>query len=193
MLADVEQRLLRRRARLSHVADRRRHGVPEAVHPPTEFGESVQKARIGQPERPGEVDGRPEIGGQSGEAERTREADRAPGEPLAVDDEGMPAGRTVIIRDVILLAGYFILFMVSGERMAVRPSAVGKATTFFQLGSVTIVLIGVVWPHAAPPALRTAIFVLAGVATAVSGLQYMAGGMLWLQGRGDDVAGPSLS
>jgi cardiolipin synthase len=107
----------------------------------------------------------------------------------------VPAWLTVlvIIRDVILLAGYFTLFMVSGERMAVRPSAVGKAATFFQLGSVTIVLIGVVWPHAAPPSVRTTLFVLAGLATTVSGLQYMARGMLWLQRRDADVAGPTVS
>jgi cardiolipin synthase len=100
----------------------------------------------------------------------------------------------VIIRDVILLAGYFTLFVVSGERIAVRPSVIGKATTFFQLASVTIVLIGVVWPHAAPQRVRTTLFVLAGTATAVSGLQYMIRGLLWLQRRGTPAsAGTSLS
>ena len=90
----------------------------------------------------------------------------------------------VIIRDVILLAGYFTLFVVSGERIAVRPSVIGKATTFFQLASVTIVLIGIVWPQAAPGRVCTTLFVLAGTATAVSGVQYMIRGLLWLQGRG---------
>ena len=41
----------------------------------------------------------------------------------------------VIIRDVILLAGYFTLFVVSGERIAVRPSVIGKATTFTDNGA----------------------------------------------------------
>ena len=90
----------------------------------------------------------------------------------------------VIIRDVILLAGYFTLFVVSGERIEVRPSAIGKATTFFQLASVTVVLIGFKWPDAAPPALCTTLFVVTGVATAVSGLQYMVRGLTWLQQRG---------
>ncbi len=100
----------------------------------------------------------------------------------------------VIIRDVILLAGYFTLFIVSGERIAVRPSVIGKATTFFQLGSVTIVLIGVVWPHAVPARAYTSLFVLAGTATTVSGLQYMIRGLTWLQRRGAPApAGPSLS
>jgi cardiolipin synthase len=67
----------------------------------------------------------------------------------------------VIIRDVILLAGYIALFVVSGERIAVRPSAVGKATTLFQLASVTVVLVDLVWP----------------------GTQYMVRGLSWLQQR----------
>jgi cardiolipin synthase len=90
----------------------------------------------------------------------------------------------VIIRDVILLAGYFTLFVVSGERMAVRPSVIGKAATFFQLASVTVVLVGFVWPGAAPGEVRTALFVLAATTTTVSGLQYMIRGLSWLQQRG---------
>ena len=95
----------------------------------------------------------------------------------------MPSWLTVIVimRDVILMAGYFTLFMVSGERMAVRPSIVGKAATFFQLASVTTVLIGFPWPGAAPEWLCDTFFVAAGAATAISGLQYMVRGLTWLQ------------
>jgi len=95
----------------------------------------------------------------------------------------------VIIRDVILLAGYFTLFVLTGERMAVRPSAVGKAATFFQLASVTVVLLGFWWPDAVPPRVSTALFIAAGAATAVSGLQYMVRGLTWLQHRGSAAAG----
>jgi cardiolipin synthase len=95
----------------------------------------------------------------------------------------------VIIRDVILLAGYFALFVVSGERMAVRPSIVGKAATFFQLASVTVVLIGFPWPEAAPEGLRIVLFVAAGAATGISGLQYMVRGLTWLQHRGAPASG----
>ena len=90
----------------------------------------------------------------------------------------------VIIRDVILLAGYFALFAVSGERMAVRPSVIGKATTFFQLGAVTSVLVGFSWPGAVPPEVQNALFVVAGIATVISGLQYMVRGRSWLQQHG---------
>lgn len=96
----------------------------------------------------------------------------------------------VVIRDVILLAGYFTLFVATGERMAVRPSAIGKATTFLQLLSVTVVLLGICWPQLVPPALRPPLFVTTGLATAVSGLQYMRRGLAWAQTRGTD-GGPT--
>lgn len=87
----------------------------------------------------------------------------------------------VVMRDVILLAGYFTLFVVSGERMAVRPSVIGKATTFFQLASVTVVLLGFAWPNSTTSGVRTALFAVTGAATAVSGVQYVARGLIWLQ------------
>ena len=90
----------------------------------------------------------------------------------------------VIIRDIILLAGYFTLFLLTGQRMAVRPSVVGKAATFFQLASVTVVLIGFSWPGVAPQRLCTALFIAAGATTGISGLHYMVRGLSWLQQRG---------
>jgi cardiolipin synthase len=86
----------------------------------------------------------------------------------------------VIMRDVILLAGYFTLFVVSGDKMAVRPSVVGKATTFFQLSSVTVVLLGFAWPHATSATFQSVLFTVTGVLTALSGVQYVARGLRWL-------------
>jgi cardiolipin synthase len=106
---------------------------------------------------------------------------------------GVPSWLTilVIIRDVILIAGYFTLFMLTGERMAVRPSSVGKATTFFQLASVTTVLVATTWPQAIPQTPQYALFVIAGATTAASGVQYMIRGLNWLQQRGTAAAGAS--
>lgn len=93
----------------------------------------------------------------------------------------------VLFRDVFLLVGYFFLFVFTGEWIEVRPSVVGKVTTFFQLASVTIVLISVSWPEAVPAEVRTGLFVIAGVATVLSGLQYMGRGLRWLNLRGSGV------
>jgi len=100
--------------------------------------------------------------------------------------EAVPSWLTVlvIIRDVILLAGYFTLFLLTGERMPVRPSVLGKATTLLQLASVTLVLVEFSWPAVGPPGLRTGLFAAAGASTAVSGLQYMVRGLAWMQQRG---------
>ncbi len=93
----------------------------------------------------------------------------------------------VLCRDVFLLVGYFFLFVFTGEWIEVRPSAVGKVTTFLQLASVTIVLVSVSWPDAIPSGVRLTLFVLAGLATALSGLQYMGRGLRWLSVRDADA------
>ena len=92
----------------------------------------------------------------------------------------------VLFRDVFLLAGYLFLFVFTGEWIEVRPSVVGKMTTFFQLTSVTLVLVSVSWPDAVPPSIRSALFIAAGSATAFSGLQYMARGLRWHNVRATD-------
>ena len=90
----------------------------------------------------------------------------------------------VLFRDVFLLAGYFFLFVFTGAWIDVRPSVVGKLTTFFQLGSVTLVLVSVSWPEAVPPGLRLFCFIAAGTTTGLSGLQYLWRGLRWLNQRG---------
>src|SRR5439155_683912 len=46
----------------------------------------------------------------------------------------------VISRDVIIVLGFFLLFLVTRETMEVQPSVGGKLSTFLQLASVAIVL-----------------------------------------------------
>lgn len=89
----------------------------------------------------------------------------------------------VLFRDVFLLVGYFFLFVFTGEWIEVRPSVVGKVTTFFQLASVTIVLVSVSWPDAIPPPVRQTLFLGAATFTVLSGLQYMWRGLRWLNVR----------
>ena len=91
----------------------------------------------------------------------------------------------VITRDVVVVLGYFILFMMTQETMEVRPTASGKLSTFFQLGSVACVLIRLVWPGSVPPVLEYGCFYAAGLLTTVAGLQYVYRGMVWAQVRGD--------
>ncbi len=87
-----------------------------------------------------------------------------------------------ISRDVVLVIGYFLLFMLTQQTMAVRPSASGKLSTFLQLLSVTLVLVGLAWPGTVPPAVAQVVFAFTGGVTAFAGLQYMYRGLAWLQG-----------
>jgi cardiolipin synthase len=91
----------------------------------------------------------------------------------------------VITRDVVIVLGYFLLFTMTQETMEVRPTVSGKLSTFFQLGAVTVVLVGLVWPHVLPPVLEQAFFYAAGALTTLAGIQYVHRGLVWAQVRGD--------
>jgi cardiolipin synthase (CMP-forming) len=80
----------------------------------------------------------------------------------------------VIIRDVIIVFGYFLVVFLTGERIPVRPSYIGKASTFFQLACVVAALarLNVIRPEYFNYLLyTTASF------TALSGVHYMYRGL----------------
>jgi cardiolipin synthase len=87
-----------------------------------------------------------------------------------------------ISRDVVLVVGYFLLFTLTQQTMAVRPSVSGKLSTFLQLLSVTLVLVSLAWPGAVRPPLAQTVFVVTGAVTAFAGIQYMYRGLAWFQG-----------
>jgi len=94
----------------------------------------------------------------------------------------------VISRDVLIVLGYFLLFTVAQQTMEVRPSVAGKASTAFQLLSVTLVLLGAVQPELVAPSARLLVFYVTAAVTALAGLQYMYRGLAWLQRQGEAPA-----
>ncbi len=85
----------------------------------------------------------------------------------------------VIMRDVIILIGYSVLFFVTGHAIEVRPTLIGKASTFFQLLTVSMALVAlhnVAWQI---PLLRDTSEILAGVTVTISGLQYLSRALRW--------------
>lgn len=86
----------------------------------------------------------------------------------------------VIIRDVVIVFGYFMLSFFTGERVPVRPSYLGKAATCFQLGCVVGALsrMGTAWPSQWYALLYATVAV-----TAASGLHYAYRGLAWLSSR----------
>jgi cardiolipin synthase len=93
----------------------------------------------------------------------------------------------VISRDVIVVLGFFILFVMTGEAMEVRPTVVGKLATFFQLMAVSLVLLSLARGSSVLPGLQVGVFYVAAVLTAAAGAQFVYRGLQWLQGQ--DTAG----
>jgi len=93
----------------------------------------------------------------------------------------------VISRDAVIVVGYFLLFVMTGQRMDVVPTVSGKASTALQLLSVTIVLLGLIDPHLVSARVETVVFYVTGGVTALAGLQYMYRGLAWLQRQGEPV------
>jgi cardiolipin synthase len=87
----------------------------------------------------------------------------------------------VISRDVVILFGFSLLFLLTQREIEIRPSAFGKATTFFQLLSVIAVVMRLYGAQAITEGVLTVIFVVTAVVTVVAGLQYMYRGLAWLQ------------
>jgi cardiolipin synthase len=92
----------------------------------------------------------------------------------------------VISRDVIIVAGYVLLFMVTQHAMEIQPTVSGKMSTFWQLLSVATVLVALVRPGLIADRVEQGIFLVTGVVTAMAGLQYMYRGLEWLQRQGQD-------
>ena len=92
----------------------------------------------------------------------------------------------VISRDIIILVGFAVLYFITGHSIAVRPTLVGKASTFFQLLTVTLTLIGLYNPAWRFPILWHATLVLAGCAVTVSGFQYLSRALLWLNQQDEE-------
>jgi cardiolipin synthase len=91
----------------------------------------------------------------------------------------------VISRDVVIVLGYFLLFVITQRAMEVRPSVTGKVSTVLQLAAVTVVLIGLVDERLVGPLSRRLVFDLTGAVTALAGLHYMYRGLAWLQRQGE--------
>jgi cardiolipin synthase (CMP-forming) len=86
----------------------------------------------------------------------------------------------VVVRDVVIVVGYLMLSFFSDERFPVRPSYLGKMSTFFQLACVITALarFGTV-----SPGYYTLLLELTVAVTAASGVHYIYRGLVWLRSR----------
>jgi cardiolipin synthase len=88
----------------------------------------------------------------------------------------IPPWLTVVVlsRDVVLGLGVLI-FRLADIPLIVRPSLAGKWTTTLQVTTVGLVLLNKIWPIS--PLVLVAFFWFTGVLTAISGIQYLYGGI----------------
>jgi cardiolipin synthase len=86
----------------------------------------------------------------------------------------------VVVRDVVIVFGYFMISFFTGERMPVKPSYIGKTATVLQLACVIGALIR--FDSYSPIYWYGLLYVTVGV-TALSGIHYVYRGLEWLGTR----------
>jgi cardiolipin synthase len=84
----------------------------------------------------------------------------------------------VVIRDIVLVFGYFMVSFYVNEHVPVRPSYLGKAATCFQLACVVGALVSLGGTH---PRVWKAVLHLTVVVTSISGLHYGYRGLVVLK------------
>ncbi|HUY20453.1 MAG TPA: CDP-alcohol phosphatidyltransferase family protein [Candidatus Binataceae bacterium] len=86
----------------------------------------------------------------------------------------------IVVRDVVIVFGYFMISFLTGARMPVRPSYIGKSCTALQLACIIAALIHfeaystLYW--------YGLLYATVGV-TALSGIHYVYCGLRWLSTR----------
>jgi cardiolipin synthase len=105
---------------------------------------------------------------------------------------GIPAWLAVVVvaRDVLIVTGYVIIYMLVEEPLQVKPTRVGKWSTTFQLLTLAVALALLYDPKLLSPRVLDAFVLVTAFATAVSGCQYLYRGLVWLQNRASSIAPP---
>ena len=99
--------------------------------------------------------------------------------------EIVPRWLTVVVisRDVVIVSGYLMLFLLTQQMMEIRPSGVSKLATFFHLLTLTCVLFELYRPTTLPEAILHSLFLTTAIITAASGFHYMYRGLRWYQAQ----------
>ena len=94
----------------------------------------------------------------------------------------------VVTRDLLLLLGYVVIYFLVEERLQVKPTAIGKWSTTFQLLTLAVALVTLDQPKLLP-ALTLDVFVdVTAALTVISGCQYLYRGLVWLQGKAPSIS-----
>lgn len=102
---------------------------------------------------------------------------------------GLPAWLVVLVlsRDIIIVIGYGVIWFLVAERLGIQPTAIGKINTLLQILTVAIALLFLYDASLLPPLLLDLLILITAATTAVSGVQYMYRGLVWLQNRAQSL------
>jgi cardiolipin synthase len=105
---------------------------------------------------------------------------------------GIPVWLTVIVvaRDILIVLGYAIIYILVDERLQVRPSLIGKWSTTLQLLTLAVALLMLHDPRLISDRVLELFVAASAFATVVSGFQYLYRGLVWLQNRASSIIPP---
>ena len=105
---------------------------------------------------------------------------------------GLPLWLTVLVvaRDVLIVVGYGLIYVLVEERLEVRPSQIGKWSTTLQLLTLAVALLRLHDAALVPAWVLDGFVFVSALATVTSGLQYLYRGFIWLQNRASSIAPP---
>ena len=105
---------------------------------------------------------------------------------------GIPVWLTVIVvaRDILILLGYGIIYLLVEEPLQVRPTLIGKWSTTLQLLTLAIALLMLHDPRLLSERMLELFVGASALATVVSGCQYLYRGLVWLQNRASSITRP---
>jgi cardiolipin synthase len=93
----------------------------------------------------------------------------------------------VISRDILLLSGYGIIYLLVEEPLQIKPSMIGKSSTMLQLLTLGVALALLHDPQMLDGWIFDWLVVATAGATVVSGLQYLYRGLIWLQSQAPKI------
>jgi cardiolipin synthase len=105
---------------------------------------------------------------------------------------GIPAWLAVVVvaRDVLIVIGYVIIYVLVEERPQMKPTRIGKWSTTFQLLTLGVALTLLHDPKLFSSWVLDIFVVITAITTVVSGCQYLYRGLVWLQNRAPSIAPP---
>ena len=105
---------------------------------------------------------------------------------------GLPVwlAMVVVLRDVLIVLGYAIIYVLVEERLQVRPSLTGKWSTTLQLLTLALALLMLHDDRLIDGRVLDLFVGATALATIFSGCQYLYRGLVWLQNRAPSINPP---